>query len=34
VRRLGKNAPITDAKILKLAAPKLEAAAKAGETPT
>ncbi|ORE89727.1 hypothetical protein [Aurantimonas sp. 22II-16-19i] len=33
VRRLGKGTPITDATILKLAAPKLEAAAKAGEAP-
>lgn len=34
VRRLGKGTPITDAKILKLAAPKLDAAAKAGEAPS
>ncbi|WP_083595105.1 hypothetical protein [Aurantimonas sp. 22II-16-19i] len=33
VRRLGKGTPITDAKILKLAAPKLETAAKVGDAP-
>ncbi|WAP67241.1 hypothetical protein [Jiella pelagia] len=33
VRRLGKSGTISDAKILKLAAPKLEAAARAGDAP-